>query len=69
MLGKGDVGRVYLVREKKTDKLFAMKGKEMVIFQNTPPLHRGARDAYLTLIRSAIKKRNDRTEKDQTGIN
>jgi len=26
MLGKGDVGRVYLVREKKTDKLFAMKG-------------------------------------------
>lgn len=29
MLGKGDVGRVYLVREKKTDKLFAMKGKEV----------------------------------------
>ncbi|KAG6880290.1 hypothetical protein C0992_000067 [Termitomyces sp. T32_za158] len=27
LLGKGDVGRVYLVREKKTDKLFAMKGK------------------------------------------
>lgn len=27
MLGKGDVGRVYLVREKKTDKLYAMKGK------------------------------------------
>lgn len=26
MLGKGDVGKVYLVREKKTDKLFAMKG-------------------------------------------
>lgn len=26
MLGKGDVGRVYLVKEKKTDKLFAMKG-------------------------------------------
>ncbi|KAJ7283827.1 AGC/RSK protein kinase [Mycena rebaudengoi] len=25
MLGKGDVGKVYLVREKKTDKLFAMK--------------------------------------------
>lgn len=25
MLGKGDVGRVYLVREKKTHKLFAMK--------------------------------------------
>ncbi|CAL1702258.1 unnamed protein product [Somion occarium] len=25
MLGRGDVGKVYLVREKKTDKLFAMK--------------------------------------------
>ncbi|KAI9574972.1 Pkinase-domain-containing protein [Boletus coccyginus] len=33
MLGKGDVGRVYLVKEKKTDKLFAMKvlsKKEMI---------------------------------------
>lgn len=27
LLGKGDVGRVYLVREKKSNKLFAMKGK------------------------------------------
>lgn len=27
MLGKGDVGRVYLVKEKKSLKLFAMKGK------------------------------------------
>ena len=26
LLGKGDVGKVYLVREKKSDKLFAMKG-------------------------------------------
>lgn len=26
MLGKGDVGKVYLVREKKTEKLYAMKG-------------------------------------------
>lgn len=33
MLGKGDVGKVYLVREKKTEKLFAMKvlsKKEMI---------------------------------------
>ncbi|KAG8931455.1 hypothetical protein FRC01_001279 [Tulasnella sp. 417] len=33
LLGRGDVGRVYLVREKKTDKLFAMKvlsKKEMI---------------------------------------
>ena len=27
MLGRGDVGKVYLVREKKTGKLFAMKGR------------------------------------------
>lgn len=27
LLGKGDVGKVYLVREKKSDKLFAMKGE------------------------------------------
>lgn len=26
LLGKGDVGRVYLVREKKSSKLYAMKG-------------------------------------------
>jgi len=32
MLGKGDVGRVYLVREKKTHKLFAMKGKSYLAF-------------------------------------
>lgn len=32
MLGKGDVGRVYLVREKKSDKLYAMKG-------NSPHVH------------------------------
>jgi protein-serine/threonine kinase len=35
MLGRGDVGKVYLVKEKKTDKLFAMKGmsycQELVI--------------------------------------
>ena len=27
LLGRGDVGKVYLVKEKKTDKLFAMKGE------------------------------------------
>lgn len=33
MLGKGDVGKVYMVRQKRTDKLFAMKvlsKKEMI---------------------------------------
>jgi protein-serine/threonine kinase len=27
MLGKGDVGKVYMVKQKETDKLFAMKGR------------------------------------------
>ena len=36
MLGKGDVGRVYLVREKKTDKLYAMKGNKDFSFYHTP---------------------------------
>jgi protein-serine/threonine kinase len=26
LLGRGDVGKVFLVREKKTGKLYAMKG-------------------------------------------
>lgn len=28
LLGKGDVGKVYLVRQKDTDRLYAMKGKD-----------------------------------------
>lgn len=35
LLGKGDVGRVYLVREKKTNKLFAMKGKILLLLPST----------------------------------
>lgn len=30
MLGKGDVGKVYMVREKKSEKLYAMKGTSAV---------------------------------------
>lgn len=29
LIGKGDVGKVYLVREKKSSRLYAMKGKEL----------------------------------------
>lgn len=31
LLGKGDVGKVYLVREKKSSKLYAMKGESLTI--------------------------------------
>ena len=29
LIGKGDVGKVYLVREKKSTRLYAMKGEEI----------------------------------------
>lgn len=55
MLGKGDVGRVYLVKEKKTDKLFAMKGKFHLI-----PLS----CSFFTFRFSPFKEGDDRTEED-----
>ncbi len=59
MLGRGDVGKVYLVREKKTDKLFAMKGRPLASW-------------YLVLqinvhLYSAVEERNDRPKQDQAG--
>ena len=38
MLGRGDVGKVYLVREKKSSKLFAMKGEHPILFNKPPRL-------------------------------
>ncbi len=32
LIGKGDVGKVYLVREKKSSRLYAMKGKRCAFF-------------------------------------
>ena len=31
LIGKGDVGKVYLVREKKSNRLYAMKGKHIAL--------------------------------------
>lgn len=36
LIGKGDVGKVYLVREKKSSRLYAMKGQ---LFSNLPRAH------------------------------
>jgi protein-serine/threonine kinase len=30
LIGKGDVGKVYLVREKKSSRLYAMKGEFII---------------------------------------
>jgi protein-serine/threonine kinase len=51
LLGKGDVGKVYLVREKKTEKLFAMKGKHMSI-------HRPRKRLMSVLSKKEMIKRN-----------
>lgn len=60
MLGRGDVGKVYLVREKKSAKLFAMKGAftiRYIIFCIS--------DSHC----SAFEEGDDRAEEDQAGIN
>lgn len=57
LLGRGDVGKVYLVREKKTEKLFAMKGTE------AGTVDRG----YLTIACSALQKGDDCAKKDKAG--
>lgn len=55
MLGRGDVGKVYLVREKKTDKLFAMKGT----------YHYASVECELLMPSlSVIQERDDRTQED-----
>lgn len=64
MLGKGDVGKVYLVREKKTSKLFAMKGIDYCVLHKFLPYANP--DAVPTS--SAFEERNDRTQKDQARI-
>jgi hypothetical protein len=40
MLGRGDVGKVYLVREKKTGKFYAMKGDVLAASSNKSPMSR-----------------------------
>ena len=37
LIGKGDVGKVYLVREKKSSRLYAMKGKLIATLQECFP--------------------------------
>ena len=57
MLGRGDVGKVYLVREKKTGKLFAMKGDTP-----TPPFLLVAR-SFLHSIAVAVLSKAEMIER------
>lgn len=59
MLGRGDVGKVYLVREKKTGKLYAMKGR----FKSLPHVK-----CDFKPFGSAVKKGNDRAQENQTRL-
>lgn len=60
MLGKGDVGKVYMVRQKDSGRLYAMKGNISLwmTFLYIP---------YLSFY-SALQARNGETEQDQTGF-
>jgi protein-serine/threonine kinase len=57
LIGKGDVGKVYLVREKKSNRLYAMKGT----YVTNPP-------RPLLTPRSLEQERNDQKEQDQTSF-
>lgn len=49
LIGKGDVGKVYLVREKKSNRLYAMKGRYRILL---------VRD-YLLIVCSIEQERDD----------
>lgn len=50
LIGKGDVGKVYLVREKKSNRLYAMKGLFLAPCSHTP-------EHALTRIQSSVRKK------------
>ena len=56
LLGKGDVGKVYLVKEKKSGRLYAMKGSPLFPFLDTNTA--GPRMLMVVLSKSEMIKRN-----------
>jgi protein-serine/threonine kinase len=54
LIGTGDVGKVYLVREKKSSRLYAMKG-ELGLFLDVSVLHTNLR---IVLSKKEMIKRN-----------
>lgn len=62
LIGKGDVGKVYLVREKKSNRLYAMKGEITIILATKRSL--GEADIFC----SAEQERDDQAQQDQTRL-
>lgn len=56
LIGKGDVGKVYLVREKKSSRLYAMKGSILMLALS------GCSTLILTISRSVEQVRNDQAK-------
>lgn len=54
LIGKGDVGKVYLVREKKSSRLYAMKG----MFPGIESIMRGRANLRIVLSKKEMIKRN-----------
>lgn len=54
MLGKGDVGKVYMVRQKGSDRLYAMKGKRFSLIDNN----------HSSVVFSIIQTRDDQAQQD-----
>ena len=65
LIGKGDVGKVYLVREKKSGRLYAMKGRCAVLLDQlgTPGLDLLTRTAF-----SSQQERDDQAQQDQASV-
>jgi len=63
LIGKGDVGKVYLVREKKSSRLYAMKGE-------LPPFRlRVGQDRRARLTMSSVEQEgDDQAQQDQEGL-
>jgi serine/threonine protein kinase len=59
LLGRGDVGKVFLVREKKNGKLYAMKGTYLLL-KRAILIH--------NVVDSFIQEGDDSTEKDQARV-
>ena len=65
LIGKGDVGKVYLVREKKSGRLYAMKGRCAVLLDRLSILEL---DLLTRTAFSSQQERDDQAQQDQASV-